>query len=841
MFLNQNIVRLYKFYKFERIIKLKKSMKKIKYLLLLTICNIYGQISFEDGKEIISSSDYSSKVTALISADLNNDGFKEVIVGSYYDNKILFYKNINGNLLHYKSHVLIETKHTQYASDFDLYSMDLDNDGLLDIIVTNDYLDKLSWYKNLGDFNFSTEIVITNGIDKPKSVIAGDIDNDGDNDIVVGVYNDKNVSIFINNGNGIFSAQKIITKFSLEVNKVKLIDLDKNGFLDIVCGVRGGTIYLIKNIDGTNFKTPEHIVGGSDTEANFGFLDINNDSYFDLIFISNYNNSINYVKNEKHNGFAPPSVIKTIYEPTDLVIKDIDNDGLKDIVVSTQKDDKVVWYKNLSQYYALFSFPNKVSTEVKNPFNILVEDFDNDNTFEFISSSHMNNDNKNKKLSIFKYNTTTSSYDESLINHFIGGPNVVRIADLNNDGLNDVIIGIQSIIWNENLGNNIFSLHKFISPGIKTSTVSDLEIKDIDSDGWLDIIGVVDGKLQVYKNLNGKKFELIYSLTNGSLISEIEISDINNDQKQDIIVSFNSSDTPIAKIINTGNFTFENLSAIYNSTNGSGYKAYKFKCGDLDGDGDIDIIFSAKDLNSILWLENDGSGDFSNKIFNSNVYSDNVEIGDIDNDGDLDVVSGYRKNAPDLHWHKNIENKSFETIKIGVQNIESITLKDINNDGFLDIIGTALENYSSFDERIFYYLFNGNSFEKQYTIESLGSKQSLNRDLAIGDLNNDGKLDIVSSYNFFLDKVKYFINSSTLSIEEEQLNKNITLYPNPSNEFISISGLKAKENYTIFNILGAKIDSGSILNKENINIKNLTSGTYFLQIGKRKALTFIKK
>ncbi|MFT5147080.1 MAG: hypothetical protein ACI9H1_001808, partial [Polaribacter sp.] len=68
----------------------------------------------------------------------------------------------------------------------------------------------------------------------------------------------------------------------------------------------------------------------------------------------------------------------------------------------------------------------------------------------------------------------------------------------------------------------------------------------------------------------------------------------------------------------------------------------------------------------------------------------------------------------------------------------------------------------------------------------------------------------------------------------------LKLFPNPSVNFIKISGLSEKANYIIYNLLGKEIAKGKVLNEENIFIQGLSNGTYFIKIKNAKALKFMK-
>ncbi|WP_445709918.1 leucine-rich repeat domain-containing protein [Flavobacterium sp.] len=74
-----------------------------------------------------------------------------------------------------------------------------------------------------------------------------------------------------------------------------------------------------------------------------------------------------------------------------------------------------------------------------------------------------------------------------------------------------------------------------------------------------------------------------------------------------------------------------------------------------------------------------------------------------------------------------------------------------------------------------------------------------------------------------------------------QQNNNIKLFPNPANESIAFSGLEAKENYAIYNLLGAKLSTGTIDNDQKINTQNLTNGIYFIQLENGNSIKFIKE
>jgi len=84
-------------------------------------------------------------------------------------------------------------------------------------------------------------------------------------------------------------------------------------------------------------------------------------------------------------------------------------------------------------------------------------------------------------------------------------------------------------------------------------------------------------------------------------------------------------------------------------------------------------------------------------------------------------------------------------------------------------------------------------------------------------------------------------DSQILSIGEIELEKSIKLFPNPSNDYIQVSGLTGNEKYILYNILGTEIRKGVMSNNEQISIRSFTSGLYFLKFENGNTIKFLKE
>jgi hypothetical protein len=84
------------------------------------------------------------------------------------------------------------------------------------------------------------------------------------------------------------------------------------------------------------------------------------------------------------------------------------------------------------------------------------------------------------------------------------------------------------------------------------------------------------------------------------------------------------------------------------------------------------------------------------------------------------------------------------------------------------------------------------------------------------------------------------INNSTLSTNDFTL-RTVKVLPNPSSDFIEITGLIAIETYEIYNTLGQEVKKGIVLENKIIDIQSLTNGIYFLKLENKKTIKFIKE
>lgn len=806
--------------------------KKIKLTLILVLLSnsIFSQLSFSEEKELTTDF-FTHNVIDIIESDLNNDGYMDLIV-SLANKKIFWYKNVSGDLKYSNPYMITEDFGIEETYDNGIREIavgDLDGDGLKDIIAISRIGKRLSWFKNMGNDLFSNEIIIQDTSFSPGAVKVGDFNNDGFEDIIVGAYNNNFIYLYSNTGNGTFSESTTIdTGLTSKINELYIYDFNNDGLLDIF-SIHENNMFgtnplrVSTNLGNNNFATNFYVTDIFNSNSKIDFLDINNDGYKDLIIIDN-NEKLSYFLNQNGISFSNGTIINNAQiGVAQIKVKDFDNDGLPDILICYE--NQIGWHKNNGN--GNFNYTTLIN-DTSHHRILVVEDINNDGELEIIS--HNNNISGNLQQKISLYSKNLGIYKETILETRLGAIGSIRIADLNNDGLNDIILGHGLLCWHKNLGDGNFSAFKLVDNDITNTSANYVELADFNNDGLLDIVAVSNNFLKIFKNKGNEKFDLAFTIPS-SLVKDIEVGDFNQDGKVDFMVVYTNGTTRLGYYENLGDFNFNDVQTILTNYN---FVPHKIKVGDIDNDGDIDIAVASTSA-FIFWLQNDGNANFSPIGVQAEIHSDIIELVDLDNDGYLDIISGgdYTYSPEYLYWMKN-NNGVFEqaTIIDNNQSAKTIICADINNDGYKDLIGLSIiQNNQQWEETLFYYTFSGNSFENKTIIAELGDNLSGNRDLYTGDLNNDGKIDIAISYAYF-QQSGFYLNTSTLSVENK-FNENYSLkvYPNPTSDKIYWSSENSNNQYTvsIYNELGQLLIHKTDNENNSIDIGHLTKGIYFIQ------------
>jgi len=233
-----------------------------------------------------------------------------------------------------------------------------------------------------------------------------------------------------------------------------------------------------------------------------------------------------------------------------------------------------------------------------------------------------------------------AQWTERIVTSNTDGPTELAVGDIDSDGIIDVLYvnhyPAQSFVWHKNYGNGNFG------PGQEIGAINlprNMAVGDIDGDGDLDVFGSTPHasppNLVKYENLDGLGSfgpRTVIATPNTSGERAILIRDINGDGHNDLVVGSIDDDTLAwyKNLDGNGNFDTGNI-IISGYVNGSGIDV-----GDIDGDGDLDIVAGTLNYNIMSWFENlDGTGTFGppREIGSSGMAVLSVFLADMDGDG----------------------------------------------------------------------------------------------------------------------------------------------------------------------------------------------------------------
>lgn len=332
-----------------------------------------------------------------------------------------------------------------------------------------------------------------------------------------------------------------------------------------------------------------------------------------------------------------------------------------------------------------------------------LQDYDNDGDLDFITIEEANSLISNSKTQLvwFENEPTRQFTKKVLIDKDIVRPEHLIVADFNKDGSKDYLVCMSSSVAVAN-----------------------------------------DGELAWFQRQNNGKF-IKWSIAASSHFDMADTADFNKDGLIDIVaVGFKRNNVSI--FLNDGQFFTEK--SIKTGVNQIDY----VKAGDLDKDGDIDIVFTDGNYNFNIHI-NDGRANFTESK-NLNDFTNRQYLGlnglyiaDINKDGTNDILTYDSYIFADLvwldganNWKENIILNEALLVRPLGGNIQTI---DLNKDGLLDIV---THDYSS-NLVLAIYQKPGLKFEHK-VIDRYWNNSGPGQ-IAVGDIDKDQDLDVLFAEN----------------------------------------------------------------------------------------------
>jgi hypothetical protein len=209
----------------------------------------------------------------------------------------------------------------------------------------------------------------------------------------------------------------------------------------------------------------------------------------------------------------------------------------------------------------------------------------------------------------------------------------------------------------------------------------------------------MEGGMSVWKKQGDSWTKKVLNPQTGA--THVDIRDFNGDGRLDIVALFAQGDERIMLYTNRGGLKFDETRLLRFP---SIYGTSSFDMGDVDGDGDLDIVCTAGDnadfstilkpYHGVYVYTNQGQMRFKQQVFYPQNGATKVMLADTDADGDLDMLSialfpdVAKRPEEGLMYFMNL-GKSFDQQTIPVNHLgrwSVMDIGDIEGDGDLDVV-----------------------------------------------------------------------------------------------------------------------------------------------------------
>jgi hypothetical protein len=708
-------------------------MKKLLYFLSFSmiVSSAWSQTPsgcFSSGNDVSFNKSYGS-TRGITKGDFDNDGLLDVVVGHFSNsttaNNYSFLKGLgNGKFASPLSAVGGVISTTQ------VLSYDLNADGDLDLIIANQSGVSI----HLGQGNGLFDAAVTYGILATKVISLGDINEDGKIDIVFSTGS-TNQSLLANIG-----APETFTlgsTFNITglISDMKLVDMNGDGHLDVISAGSSGVGISINNSGSLGtFANALNTVSGSAPYA-VTVCDIDSDGDNDVINSNNTGNTLSVLKNNGLGVLGAATPYATGLGPEGIENYDINGDGNKDIVVLNGKASTMsIFYGSASGVLTL----NQTTQNPGWPRCLVIGNFNPDTKADIVTGQQSG-------LYINSYlGNPSNNYILPDLFTTANNPRAIHSNDFNGDGNKDLVYTNSSAnSFSVLLGNGSGGFTAGSSFSTGTAPVSIIS-GDLNNDGKMDVVTAdsSSNQISVFYGTGSGSFSagVAYPAGNGPV--SVKLGILNGDAFLDIAVANQTAGT-ISTLMSASGTSFGAPTAITVGTTPVGLVIF-----DRDADGDQDIVAANKGSNNITRLTN-ASGVFTSSGNTTTVTGPvSIDAGDFDGDGDIDaVVLGAGAVGRLNNISGTLTNVSYTIPSPTPAGQQDIKLLDVNSDGKLDVLALFDEGNSTTGTIVLLMgniasnaAFNYSSHPlKKFTTELSP------RGIALGDFNNDTRIDIAST------------------------------------------------------------------------------------------------
>lgn len=618
-------------------------------------------------------------------------------------------------------------------------TVDFNGDGLDDLIALGGSGD-MQIFLQTGDglvLHQSFDV----GLDDPRNIATGDVNGDGRLDVATAPQANNNGRVYLQDAQGNldtvnfleFSVGAANPPFGPNVIWIELGDINGDGRDDLVMSSSSQSDFIIfvQNAQGQLEAAANSPFPGSRSQERFTIADVNGDGRNDLISIDDADRELNVYLQDAQGGLAaaPYSPIPT--QPSrELVVGDLNGDGFNDVAAVNQDAAQVTVFLQDPVTHALAEANFSPLGSDDRPLSLNIGDFDGNglNDLAVVSDSF-------NTLQIYRQRDGMLRREQSSLSTD-ARPFGVTVGDFDSNGQADLVVSGFAAdtlqIFHQN-GQAALQLQT-VGPNNAGVRAVHMSIEDLNGDGLNDVI-ITDffgSQLLIYEqNRLGKLSEAPRILSLPGRVGIHVVGDFNGDSRPDIAVT----DTDGATLT----VYFQDAQGNLSPGPALPIASFVFEMckGDFNGDGRMDLAAGGFSTGEVTLYYQQAQGGFGAAVQLPSANSPVPAAADINGDGLDDLIVGnFSAAGLDIYLQDGSGNLvQTSTQLLTDDRARTIIPSDLNGDGRMDIsvLGTTTDRVRRLIQDAQGNFVEGGSSE----VLVAGSLF----DIAQGDINGDGLAD----------------------------------------------------------------------------------------------------